>query len=151
MPYSGNPPIDRRTRFAWARLNADALFLALYAAFSGLFGIYEPGGQIVRDLGYATASHYLLHTGYLVGGLLLMLSLIKEWVSAEVVARFVLVWSVAFNLGREIYAFGWWPDGVQPFIVFAIVTLTTFLRLSVLLSKKGLVVHLPQRSNGTES
>lgn len=150
MPYSGNPPINRGTKFAWARLNADALFLALYASFVGFFGIIDPSGSLVRELGYASASHYLVHGAYLFSGLLLMVALMREWVVGEVTARAVLTWSVCFELARQVAAFGWYPDGIKPFIIVVIVGLTSLLRLSVLLSKKGIVVHLPQR-NGESS
>lgn len=152
MPYSGAAQhVHKHTKFAWARLNADALFLALYAAFAGLVGIIHPDGPIVRSIGYATPSYYMVHAGYLAAGLLLLLALMKELVSLEVIARVTLLWAVAFQIAR-LTAFydGWWPESVTTTIIFGIVGSTTLLRFSVLLSKKGIVVHLPQRHPDTE-
>lgn len=147
MPYTGNAKhISRNTRFAWARLNADALFLALLAAGSGLLGFIDPSGPIVDKLGHTTPSYLLVQSAYLIGGLLLMWSLLKEWVVGEVTARTVIMWTVAFQVFRMWSAFGFGdPNTTRSIVVFLIVALTCVLRMTVLLSKRGIVVHLPER------
>lgn len=150
-PYSGRttlPPARTKTghKFAWARLNADALFLSLYAIFVGVFAICWPNGDLVDFLGHASASHYLVNGGYAAGGAMIMTALIKQWVSVEIVGRVLLAWSTGFEVVRQTIAFGWYPEVVDTTIIFLIVTITGGLRLSVLLSKKGLVVRLPERT-----
>lgn len=151
-PYSGKttlPPSKSRTghKFAWARLNADALFIALYALYVGVVGVMWPSGDIVELAGRVTLPHYLVHMAYGLGGSLLLIALAKQWVTAEILARVTLIWATGFQVFREANAFGWYPDALDALVICAIVSLTSLLRISILVSKKGIVVRLPERTN----
>lgn len=137
------------TRWAWARLNADTLFLVLLATFSGLFDILDPDRDAVtalalQTLDHASPMHYIRAGAYVTFGLLLLASLLWSSVQLEVIARCLLISAVLLNLGRHVWWLGWlgWGDSetVAQATLLAVLALVTALRFSVLLSKRGLVV-----------
>lgn len=153
-PYSGRtdlPPARSKTghKFAWARLNSDALFVALLAFGAGVFDLLDPyGDPTVQEIGHPTASYYLRAIAFVVAGLMIMVSLVREHVSTEIVGRTVLTTAIGFDLLRTVGLFGWnSSETVGNIVLFAIIFATSSLRISVLLSKKGLVVRLPERDN----
>lgn len=153
-PYSGETKLpEPRTRtghkFAWARLNADALFLALYAVLAGILGIADPAGDTsIQRLGHLSPGFYLQCAMYIGGGLLLLSALIRQHVMTEIVARTILCFGTFFTTFRYTQIFGWTDPHVgKPLSIALLVLFITALRVSVLLSKKGLVVRLPERVN----
>lgn len=149
-PYSGgrNKALAEGHRFPWARLNADTLFLALLAFLSGLVDmVYPTGDETVAEIGFPTPSFYLRCAMYLAAGLMLLLSLARQHIPTEVMARMTLVVATIFELWRTGRIFGW-TDGqhlIPAILLVLVVAGTTYLRLSVLLDPKGLVVRVPER------
>lgn len=130
------------TRFAWARLNADTLFLALLAAGSGFFALIDPYDDAVTALrDVVLPLHYMRAGAYLLAGLALLVTLMAQSVRGEVVARSILIGGVVLNVYRHLTWLGLGnPDTQSNIVLLAIVLLTTWLRLSVLLGKGGLLV-----------
>lgn len=130
-----------RTRWAWARLNADTLFLALLATLAGLFAIIDgPRGGMTTEAA-PLALHYLRSAAYILAGLLLTGSLLWSSVRVEVIARSALLGGVALNLYRHAHWLGWQDTAtLSSAALLVIVALTSWLRLSMLLRKGGVVV-----------
>lgn len=137
------------TRFAWADLNADTVFLALLAFLSGAFDLYDPGRdqvtvQAIAALGHAHPLHYIRAGSYVLAGVLLLSALTLASVRLEVVARCALVTGVALNVWRH----GVWLGLDNTYTIgqvalLAIVGLTMWRRFRVLLNPEGLVVTRP--------
>jgi hypothetical protein len=134
------------TRWAWARLNADTLFLVLLATFSGIFDIIEPHRDAVTVLALQTLNepspmHYIRAGAYVVFGLMLLAALLWSSVRLEVLARCLLISAVVLNAGRHVWWLGWQDtETAAQLVLLAVIALVTALRFSVLLSKRGLVV-----------
>lgn len=134
------------TRWAWARLNADTLFLVLLATFSGIFDIVDPARDAVTALALqALASpspmHYIRAGSYVLVGLLLLASLLWSSLRLEVLARCLLISALLLNAGRHVWWLGWGDsETIAQVTLLGVVALVTALRFSVLLSKRGLVV-----------
>jgi hypothetical protein len=153
-PYSGKTELpEPRTKtghkFAWARLNADALFLALYAFISGIVALMDPHGDTtIREVGFPTPGFYLWASMLIAGGLGLLSALVRQHVLTEIVARTILTFACFYEVFRYTQIFGWDnPILFKPLVIAVLVLFITALRHSVLLSKKGLVVRLPERTN----
>lgn len=149
-PYSGGR--SRTTtghKFAWARLNADTFLLVLLCFYAGMRALLDPFSEpTIAELGFPTPSFYLRTICYLVSGLIILYALIRQSVAVEVMGRTILVFAVCFELFRRVSLLGWGdPDSIAQTFLVVIILLVTGLRLSVLLSKKGLVVNLPQRND----
>ncbi len=143
------------THWAWARLNADTLFLGLLLASAGTFAILAPGDEVTmaREAAGDGKAHYplfyVLAVSYLIAGVLLVGALVKGSVRVEVVARSLLVGGVLLNIWRHVIWVG--PSEVATlgqFALLAIVGTTSALRLSILLNKGGLVITRPAVEDG---
>lgn len=132
-------------RFAWARLNADALFLALLALGVGIFSVIDPTSDpitAIRD--QASVLHWAQAATYIAAGLLLALALLRASVHAEVLARCVLLSAVTLSLWRHVIFFGWDATRTERQVVLLIIVVATMLlRFSILLGRDGLVVTRP--------
>lgn len=132
-------------RFAWARLNADTLFLALLALGVGIFSVIDPASDpITAARGGPAVMHWAQAAAYISAGVLLAGALLAASVHTEILARLVLLGAVALSVWRHGVFFGW--DGTRTdrqvaLLVFVIVATT--LRFSVLLGRDGLVVTRP--------
>ena len=137
--------------FAWARLNADTVFLALLAFGSGAFSLANPhDSATVQALHNATATYYLWAASYMAAGVLIFAGLVKAKIRVEVFGRAVLLGGVAVNVWRTGLILGWGSTAcVGGCILFGIVALTGWLRLSVLLNKQGLHVTVPARDESS--
>lgn len=131
-----------RGRLAWARLNADTLFLALLATFAGLFDLIEPTRDAVvvaRD--GALPLFHARAGGYVLAGLVLTVALLTASVRTEVIARCILVGAIALNIYRHVVWLGWETDTQSSLVLLAIVILTSGLRFSVLLDQHDLLLR----------
>lgn len=146
--------MTNETRWAWARLNADTLFLGLLLAAAGLFALIAPGDEVTaaRESAGDGRAHYplfyVLAASYLIAGLLLVVGLIRGSLRIEVVARSLLVAGIILNVWRHIV---WVGPGVSTWsqlALLAIVLVTSALRLSVLLNKAGLIITRPPVDEG---
>ena len=74
------------SRFAWARLNADTLFLGLLLAAAGLFALLAPYDAVIaaREKAGDVRDHYplfyALAGSYLLSGVMLVGALVKSFV-----------------------------------------------------------------------
>jgi hypothetical protein len=134
------------TRWAWARLNADTLFLVLLATFSGIFDIVDPARDAVtvvalQTLPLPSPMHYIRAGAYVAFGLMLLAALLWSSVRLEVLARCLLISALLLNVGRHGWWLGWGDtETVAQLVLLAVIVLVTALRFSVLLGKRGLVV-----------
>lgn len=131
--------------FAWARLNADTLLLALLALGAGFFAVVDPSSDKVTALLDQPATMHYVHAGFLTAaGVLLLAALLAASVRTEVFARCLLLGAVALNLWRHVVWLGWDHSAThQRLAVVVIVGLTMLLRFSVLLGPHALVVTHP--------
>lgn len=144
----------QRSRWAWARLSADTLFVVLFSVFTGLFDIYDPARDAVTSAILASGDsaqplHFLRCLAYVFSGLLLLLALLRNSVKLEVIARCCLCSAVALNVYRHIYwlepgsSHTWSEAGI-----LAALLAVTYLRLSFLLGGRGVVVsHEPSKGD----
>lgn len=138
--------MPERTRFAWARLNADTLFLALLATGIGTFDTIDPLRDAVtaQSVAFNGAPHFLhyVRTGvYVLAGILLTVALLRASVRVEVMARCVLFGGVSLNVWRHGVVFGLTDtDTFANVVLLAIILLVSVLRFSVLLGRSGMVV-----------
>lgn len=136
-------------RYAWARLNADALFLALLAIGSGIFTLIDPSIDRVTSTVHAPSFlHYVQAGGFILTGALLLAALLEASVRLEVLARHLLVGFVVLSVWRHAVVFGIWSaEGASQVVLLVIVYVTMRLRLSVLLGDDGLVVTRPAKDD----
>jgi hypothetical protein len=132
----------RRQRFAWAKLNADTLFLGLLAAGSGFFALLGPDRDSVTALHDSVYPlHYVRAGAYLLAGLVLVAALLAQSVRWEVIARSILIGGVLLNVYRHVSWLGFGDVSTQANVVLLVIlALTSYLRLSVLLGRGGLLV-----------
>jgi hypothetical protein len=134
-------------RFMWARLNADTLFLALLAIFAGALDIYRVQANVVvlihpeeGPLAIARASCFVL------GGLLMLYSLLSGRVNWEVLGRCILIGAVTFQVWRRWIEFGFSDTRTEESLITLLILLfTAWLRITGLFSKDGLSVFLPPK------
>ncbi len=133
------------TRWAWARLNADTLFVALLAIGAGIFAVLDPlADAVVAARGSAAALFYVRAGAYVFAGLLLVAALGRESVRLETMARSVLIGGVALNVYRHATWLGWGDTQTQANVVLLVIVVgTSWLRMSVLLNRDGFVVSRP--------
>lgn len=144
---------DRQVPFAWARLNADTLFVALLAIGSGLFAMIDPYAdpvladrRVVVDTVQTYPLLFVAAGSYLCGGLVLLAALARASVPLEVVARSVLIGGALLHVYRSAYQISWTDlNTVQTYVVLALIVLTTVLRLSVLLGNKAVIISRPRK------
>jgi hypothetical protein len=137
-------------RFAWARLNADTLFLALLATGSAAFDFMDPMGDTVSAVvGFVGPLFYAKVTAYLAAGVLLTVALARGSTYLEVVARSILIGGITLNVYRHVIFVGNEVPTYGNIVLLVIVLLTTYLRLSVLVGKQGFAVSRPPATEGT--
>lgn len=141
----------RTHKFAWARLNSDALFLALLVIASEVYTLIDPSRddalvQVGLD-GHPTPLFYLKSFAYLLGGISLLYSLLRANIKVEVFGRVILCVSLLVDVVREGIAFSSFTDShVQATLAFFIFLAgTTVLRITALFNRDGLVFELPPR------
>lgn len=136
------------TRFAWLRLNADGLLLALLALLSGL-DLFAPQDQRISvKLGYIPTSLYAWTVLYLLSGLFMVYGFVRNNYGPELFGRFLLNSALLWETGRIAVAFG--PAShlaVSRYLIFLALLGTTALRVSVLLSRSGVVLTVPARNS----
>ena len=128
-------------------MNADTLFLALLCMSAGAFSMLDPNrSPVVRDLGYVTPLHYLESGGYVIAGLAILLGLANTNLRIEIVGRAIMLAGVVTGVWRTGFVLGWSSSFTKSAIlIFIIVAVTSYLRISVLLNKQGLHVTVPGR------
>lgn len=136
-------------RFEWAKLNADGLFVALLIIGAGLydFFLWDQNPIVAHGnfqegwLVQARAATYIL------AGIGLLWSLISAKIHQEVMARFVFLGAVAFQIWRRWLEFGSPMDPAvsSVIVLFVIYAVASWLRFKVLLAKDGLVFTIPPR------
>jgi hypothetical protein len=138
-------PHTRSRRFAWLRLNADTLFLALLAIGSGVFDLFNPSlNPVVITAPANLYAYYLRCGGYVVSGLMLLVALALMSIHWEVIARFILLGAVAFQVWRRWAELGLSSRFTAEVIVlFTILAITTFLRVTALFSRHGIAFTIP--------
>lgn len=153
MPHR-QVPAARTAPLAWARLNADTLFIGLLALGSGLFSLFDPyadpilASRRVVDNPFATYPLFYVLAGALgLSGLILIIALARASVPLEVVARSVLIGACALNVFRTQTFLPWNdPDALRALVLLFMILSTTVLRLSVLLGDKAVVISRPRRA-----
>lgn len=135
-------------RFAWARLNADTLFVALLAVLAGVFDVLDPADDaaaraVLAETGVPGTLFYVRCATWIAAGTLLFAALLRSSLPLEVLARAVLIGGVALNVWRHGYWLGWGAAAAFQMALLFLVVLVTTLRLSVLLGARSLVVTRP--------
>lgn len=138
------------SRFAWARLNADTLFLGLLLAAAGLFALLAPYDAVIaarEKAGDDVEDHYPLFSvlagSYLLSGVMLVGALVKASVRVEVLARSILIGGTALNVYRHAVWLGMSGETAYQAIVMVIVAATSALRMSLLLGRSGMLISRP--------
>lgn len=139
--------------FEWAKLNADGLFVALLMIGAGAFDFFLwRENPIILHGNHA--EQYLVQgraLGYVLAGLLLLYSLIAGKIHQEVIARFMFLGAVLFQIWRRWLEFDGMLGGLtatpvlQVVILFIIYAVTSWLRMRVLLAKEGVTFTIPPR------
>lgn len=131
--------------FVWARLNSDALFLALLAMGSSLFsflGRYQHDTTLA--LGHPPLTLYLTMFGYFCGGAILLYALLRAHIASEIIARSILIAGAVVTVFRDGIIFGWANSDVASDIVLVLILITTtILRTTALFSKHGVSFVIP--------
>lgn len=129
-------------RYAWARLNADTLFLAALAIAAGLLSGLDPAfDRVTAVIGSPSIVHYAQAVAYLGGGLLLIDALLSASVRLEALARAVLLGALACSVWRHALVLGLGETAtVGQVVLLAAFIATTWTRLAVIGSDDGLVV-----------
>lgn len=143
-----------QVRFAWARLNADSLFLGLLLLAAGTFAFLVPvpqdeviaARQAAGDVRDVYPLFYVLAGSYALAGLLLVGALVKGSVRVEVIARSILIGGTALNVYRHVVWLGWSETTMYQTVVFAIIASTSVLRMSLLLGRSGMLISRPAAS-----
>ena len=135
--------MSEQSRFTWAKLNADTLFLGLLAIGAGIFDLIDPTRDAVvvaRD--FAGPLFYVRAWSYLIAGLVLVVALTIQSVRAEALSRGLLIGGVGLDVYRHAVWVGWDdPATYATLVLFAIIAVTTHLRMSVLLGTDGLLIR----------
>lgn len=126
-------------RLAWARLNSDGLLIGLLA-FSQFFDFFSPEREeISREVGYVPGTLYVWTTLLVLGGLFILLGLLRASIGTELLGRFLVFLAVMIESVRLTIAFaGLNGDVAGQYVVLLIVGFTFALRASVLMAKGGL-------------
>lgn len=141
------PPTQQQPPFAWARLNADTVLLGLLAITGGVFDITNPAHDVtVQVLGHATPAYYLRASIYVVSGLLILYALARQHTAEEVLGRLILIAGMMIQTVRTGLAVGWTaPITYERYALLLVVGFVCWLRLTALLTRRGLTVTLPPR------
>lgn len=132
------------SRFAWARLNADSLFVGLLVMASGLFTAAVGEDVVSARAGGATTPLFVaLWVSYVSAGVLLVVALMKASVRLEVVARSLFIGGTLLNVYRSVVWLGSSAETWGQVVLLGIVVLTSGLRGTVLLGKSGMLIHRP--------
>lgn len=129
-------------RYAWARLNADAVLLAVLAVFAGfLSGVDPTFDRVTAVVGYPSIVHYAQAVAYLAGGLLLIDALLAASVRLEAVARTVILGALACSVWRHANVLGFAETAtIGQIVLLAAFCATAWTRMSVIGGDDGLVV-----------
>jgi hypothetical protein len=129
--------------FAWARLNADTLFLGLLAGFAGFFAIIDPSDDpVMRIYNYVGPLHYVRASAYMLSGALLTVALARGAIHYEFMARSILAGAITLNVYRHAIWLGWGDaDTLANVVLLLIITLTSWFRLSILLRPGGMTIN----------
>ena len=140
-------------RLAWARLNADAALIATFALAFGISDVVDPASNAtVHALGFASPSHYLRSVVFIVAGLLILAALARAHIAIEVIGRMLLIGDLVAQAWRTALLLGWGSGAaMERYAILGTVVLFTWMRLSALLSKHGLTVQIPPRTNRDSS
>lgn len=130
-------------RFYWAALNSDGLLLGLLATISGSATLLDPWHDEIGMVTGPTVMLFMRSTGLLVAGLLILYSLVNAHVAVEIIGRLVLVAAVLYQAFRAASVLGLETYTIVQFVLVGILGLTTFLRVSALTSREGLVLAIP--------
>lgn len=143
--------MNTRIRFAWFRLNADGVLIALLGLVSGLDLLSPEREGIVRHLGYIPMTFYVWTVLLFVGGLLMLYGFIKHTMGAELLGRLLIILAILLQAVRYSVAAGLQDnETVRSYLIFIMVTLTFTARASALLSKSGLAVIIGGHDDGRQ-
>lgn len=137
------------SKFAWAKLNADGVFIALIIMAAGLFDMFLTEYNPIVAAGKVDEVIFVQAraAGYIASGALLLYSLMASKIRQEVWARFMLLGAMLFQLWRRWLEF---HDPLNPavssiIVLFTLFSVTSWFRLRVLLAKEGVMFHIPPR------
>lgn len=137
----------RTHKYAWARLNSDAVFVALIFFTVGVFAfVYRDTDAVVNEVGRITFLFTVKNVGFIVGALVMIYALMRAKVAAEVMGRFIILAAAVLDVGRTGIVLGWGgPAAVGTYLLVVILGATLWMRVSVLFRKEGLTFTLPPR------
>lgn len=140
----------QRPRLAWARLNSDGWLLVGLLLMSALDLLHPDTSNIARIVGYPPSFQPLWLAGFAVAGALMGAGFVTARTSFEVLGRALLVVCVTAQTIAVGVAIGWDNiDTVSRVIVWALVAVLSWLRVTTLLSPDGLTVTLPSRERSS--
>lgn len=139
--------VGAQHRFAWLRLNSDALFIVLLTFGVSILNFVFPQRDDVlvhfARVENPTPLFFLQNFGYLFGGAILLYSLLVAHPNTEVIGRTVIGATIVVSIYRSVVAFGVDQHMLSDLTILGIYTLTTTLRVTALYNKTGIVFRLP--------
>lgn len=132
-------------RFAWARLNAYGVLVAVLALLS-MVDLFHPGGtDLARLVGEVPPGQAAWVTGFVIAGILMLHGFIRtDRITESIALGLLLLGLLAQSVSALIYL-GFTEFTTTRLVLVGVTLLVTWARFSVLWAKQGLDVHIPAR------
>lgn len=132
-----------RQRFAWARMNAYGVLIAVLCILASA-DMLEPDGPVTQRLGEPPPLLYAWETGFLIAGLLLMYGMFKADRAPEISGLAILNFALTLQVGTTLYYLGWETTAsVTRLLTWLAVLAASWMRASTLMSAHGITVTIP--------
>lgn len=127
-------------QYAWLRLNADGVLVGSLALLSASDLINPATADISMALGFVPPLIWLWTVMYVMGGLLMIVSFVRQSIGIEFSGRFLLFMGVVTETWRTATVLSWnHHEVIGLYVLNAILAIAFSLRVSTLLSRKGIV------------